>query len=61
MNRFNDYNEKWYVIGTLIGILAGIAIGLLEFILGIMGLFLWFILTILSFDFLFRRTRKNRN
>jgi hypothetical protein len=26
-----DYNEKWYIIGTLVGIFAGIAIGYLMF------------------------------
>ena len=26
-----DYNEKWYIIGTIIGIFAGIAIGWLMF------------------------------
>ena len=24
---FNDFNEKWYVIGTAVGILAGITVG----------------------------------
>jgi len=27
-----DFNEKWYIIGTIIGIFAGIAIGWLMFI-----------------------------
>ena len=26
-----DFNEKWYLIGTLVGILAGITIGWLMF------------------------------
>jgi hypothetical protein len=26
-----DYNEKWYIIGTIIGIFAGITIGWLMF------------------------------
>jgi len=27
----NDFNEKWYTIGTVVGIFAGIAIGFLMF------------------------------
>jgi len=26
-----DFNEKWYIIGTLVGILAGISIGYFMF------------------------------
>jgi hypothetical protein len=26
-----DYNEKWYIIGTVVGIFAGIALGWLMF------------------------------
>ena len=26
-----DFNEKWYIIGTVVGIFAGIAIGWLMF------------------------------
>lgn len=26
-----DYNEKWYIIGTVVGIFAGIAIGWIMF------------------------------
>jgi hypothetical protein len=26
-----DYNEKWYMIGTVVGIFAGIALGWLMF------------------------------
>jgi hypothetical protein len=26
-----DYNEKWYFLGTLVGIMAGITIGWLMF------------------------------
>jgi len=29
--EMKDYNEKWYIIGTLVGISAGIAIGWLMF------------------------------
>lgn len=32
MNKFTkDYNEKWYFLGTLVGIMAGITIGWLIF------------------------------
>jgi hypothetical protein len=27
----NDYNEKWYLIGTFVGMMAGITIGWLMF------------------------------
>ena len=27
----NDFNEKWYIIGTIIGILSGFTIGWLLF------------------------------
>jgi hypothetical protein len=26
-----DYNEKWYMIGTIVGLFAGIALGWLMF------------------------------
>jgi hypothetical protein len=26
-----DYNEKWYIIGTVVGLFAGIALGWLMF------------------------------
>ena len=26
-----DYNQKWYVVGTIVGIFAGIALGWLMF------------------------------
>jgi len=26
-----DYNEKWYLIGTIVGLFAGIALGWLMF------------------------------
>jgi len=29
--EMKDFNEKWYIIGTLVGIFAGIAIGWLMF------------------------------
>jgi hypothetical protein len=31
MIMFRDFNEKWYIIGTIIGIFAGITIGWLLF------------------------------
>lgn len=31
MKFLNDFNEKWYLLGTIIGILAGITIGWLMF------------------------------
>lgn len=27
VNKMKDYNEKWYFIGTVVGIFAGITIG----------------------------------
>jgi hypothetical protein len=29
--KFKDFNEKWYLIGTMVGILAGITLGWLMF------------------------------
>jgi hypothetical protein len=29
--KFKDFNEKWYLIGTIVGVFAGITLGWLIF------------------------------
>jgi hypothetical protein len=29
--KFKDFNEKWYIIGTIVGVFAGITLGWLMF------------------------------